>query len=147
MRALRILSLCSVMMVAVVAIASADPKGKVSLNGKPIPHAISEIDATVEVTEFRDGSDPLNIKLIPGAKRYTVCIVSRSPIAVLDAELPLSDTPDRFGVKVEDGREFSSCLLTSLQVEKRQGKRPPEGKNIHSYDYCLRCENVTVPTR
>jgi hypothetical protein len=108
----------------------------VELNGIPIQNANSTFEITREVTEFREGGAP-GIRLIPGLKRYTACVVADAPIAVLDAELPVIDTPSPFTVKVEDGREFSNCLVHSLktgEVEKNRG-----------FTYCLRCEDVTMP--
>ena len=129
-----------------VAPAAEPGAGRVSVNGTPLRHAVSFIDATVEVTEFRDGTNPNVVKLIPGAKRYTVCIVSKEPLKMFDAELPVADTPDRFTLMVEDGREFSSCLLTGLkQLQKPKG-RIHEGRASLLYKYCLRCEDITVPT-
>ena len=74
---------------------------------------------------------------LPGAKRYGVCVVATAPVAVLDAELPLGDTPDRFTVKIEDGREFGRCLLASLKTDGSGNKR--------RLTDCLRCEAVTIP--
>lgn len=108
----------------------------VSINGVVVPKATSTMDETQDVTEFRAGGDPA-ILLLPGAKRYGVCVVATAPVAVLDAELPLADTPDRFIVKVEDGREFSRCLLASLKADGSGNKR--------RLTYCLRCENITAP--
>ena len=88
------------------------------------------------ICEFRSGGDPA-ILLLPGAKRYGVCVVASGPVAALDAELPVADTPDRFTVQVEDGRQFGRCLLTSLKAEGSGNKR--------RLTYCLRCEDVTVP--
>jgi imidazole glycerol phosphate synthase subunit HisF len=108
----------------------------VSINGVAVPKATSTMDGTQDVSEFRAGGDP-TILLFPGAKRYGVCLVAAAPVAVLDAELPLSDSPDRFTVKTEDGREFSRCLLASLKTDGSGNKR--------RLTYCLRCENVTAP--
>ncbi len=113
---------------------SAAAAGDVSVNGIDIPRAVSTVESTQEVTEFRAIGQP--IQLVPGAKRYAVCVVAASPVAVLDAELPLPDTPSRFVVKVEDGREFANCLLASLKAEGAGGKR--------RLAYCLRCEDVTL---
>jgi hypothetical protein len=59
------------------------------------------------------------------------------PVAVVNAELPVGNTPDRFTVGIEDGRESSRCLLGSLKTDgSGNGRR---------LTYCLRCENVTTP--
>jgi hypothetical protein len=108
----------------------------VSIDGTVVPRASSTVEATQDVTEFRSGGDPA-ISLIPGSKRYTVCVITSAPVVVLDAELPLADTPDRFTVGIEDGRQFSRCLLASLKADGSGNKR--------RLTYCLRCENVTTP--
>jgi len=64
-------------------------------------------------------------------------VVATAPVAVLDAELPVADTPDRFTVGIEDGRQFSRCLLASLKTDGSGNKR--------RLTYGLRCENVTTP--
>lgn len=56
------------------------------------------------------------VHLISEPKRYTVRDVARAPIAVLDAELPVADVLNQFVVQVEDGREFSNCLMESLKT-------------------------------
>ena len=117
--------------------ALSDGGAGVVLNGTPIPYSTASVDATIEVAEFRDGSDPLVVRLVPGTKRYGVCIASRSPVALLDAELPLSDTPDRFRVRIADGREFGGCVLESLKLE-------PHSTSWRGYEYCLRCESLTA---
>lgn len=65
-----------------------------------------------------------------------MCVAAQAPLTLFDAKLPTSDTPSRFVVKVEDGREFSQCLLASLKTDDG-GKR--------RLTYCLRCEDVTTP--
>lgn len=119
---------------------------QVVLNGLPLFQAVSSLKATVDLVEYRDGSDPDVVRLLPGPKRFTVCILSRGPVKMLDAELPLADVPDRFTVEVEDGRELSGCLL----AEAGRGE-PPVRDRLHAardgaaYRYCLRCEDVTTP--
>ena len=120
-----------IVLMVVVAAALA---GDVELNGVEVPKAVTLIDVTQDVTEFRSGGDPA-IRLVPGPKRYGVCVSTASRVPALDAELPLADTPDRFTVKSDDGREFGACLLASLKVEAPEAKR--------RYTYCLRCEDVT----
>lgn len=128
-----------------VAPATDELVGHVMVNGTSLPYAVSFIDATVEVVEFRDGSNPNVVKLIPGAKRYTVCIASRVPVRVFDEELPVADTPDRFTVRVEDGRELSGCVLAGLKQAERPVERTRERRIGSLYRYCLRCEDVTLP--
>lgn len=120
--------------VVVASIPSLGVAGNVEINGVPVTRTVATIDSTQDITEFREGGSP-NVQLVPGIKRYGVCVMAQGPIAVLDAELPVSDTPSRFTVTVEDGRQFSRCLLASL--ERTTGKRP--------FAYCLRCEDVTTP--
>ena len=108
----------------------------VSVNGAIVPKATSTIDSTQDITEFRVGGDPA-IRLLPASKRYGVCVVAPAPVAVLDGELPVADSPDRFTVQVEDGRTFGRCVLASLKADGSGGKR--------RFTYCLRCEDVTTP--
>ena len=56
----------------------------VSINGTVVPKATSTVEATQDTTEFRSGGDPA-ISLLPGSKRYTVCVIAPAPVAVLDA--------------------------------------------------------------
>jgi hypothetical protein len=123
---------CAIVATLVSTRADAD----IAVNGAVVPKASSSIDSTQDVIEFRDGGNP-NILLIPGLKRFAVCVIAPAPIAMLDAELPLGVTPSRFTVRVEDGREFGQCLLANLKAEGSGGKR--------RLSYCLRCENVTAP--
>ena len=109
---------------------------EVAVNGAAVPKASSTIDSSQDVVEVQEGGGG-GILLVPGRKRYAVCLVAPAPIAALDAELPLGDDVTRFIVKVEDGRQFSQCLLASLKAEGSGGKR--------RLSYCLRCENVTTP--
>lgn len=67
------------------------------------------------MTEFREGGNAV-IRPISGPKRYTVCAVARARMAVLDAELPVAEVPNRFIVKVEDGCERGNCLMESLKT-------------------------------
>ena len=123
---------------AVVAtVASSRADAQVAVNSVVAPKARSSIDSTQDVLELREGGNPNILLLVPSLKRFGVCVVSPAPIAALDAELPLDDTPSRFTVRVEDSREFGQCLLASLKAEGSGGKR--------RLTYCLRCENVTAP--
>jgi hypothetical protein len=132
----RTLTVLACAVLATVAATRADANTNVALNGTVISKASSTIDSTQDVLELREGGNP-NVRLLPGLKRFGVCVISPGPIAALDAELPLDDTPSRFTVRVEDSREFGQCLLASLKAEGSGGKR--------RLTYCLRCENVTAP--
>ncbi len=109
---------------------------EVAVNGAAVPKAASTVEITQDVIEFREGGET-SPQVIPGAKRYGVCVVTPSPVAVLDAELPRADTVTRFTVQIEDGRAFGRCLVASLKTEGSGGKR--------RLTYCLRCEDVTTP--
>lgn len=128
---------------AIVALATAvgcgvAPAGPaVVIDGSPLPRATSTLDLAIDIGEFRDGASPDQIRLLPTAKRYGVCIVARDPVPVLDAVFPSSAPAGRFQVTVEDGRAFSKCLVRSLKSEG-------EGRN-RRLTYCLRCEDVTTP--
>lgn len=123
-------------LVAALTSTRAGADANVAVNGLDVPKASSSIDSTQDILEFREGGNP-NILLVPSVKRFAVCVIAPAPIAALDAELTLGDTPSRFTVRVEDGREFGQCLLASLRAEGSGGKR--------RLSYCLRCENVTTP--
>jgi len=124
------------LLIAAATLAAGRAEAQVAIDGSPVPKASSTIDSTQDVIEFREGGNP-NIALVPGLKRFAVCVIAPAPIAALDAELPLGDPPTRFTVRVEDGREFGQCLLANLKAEGAGGKR--------RLTYCLRCENVTTP--
>ena len=108
----------------------------VSVNGAVMPKASSTVDITQSLIEFREGGET-SPQVLPGAKRYGVCVTTPSPVAALDAELPRADGATRFIVQIEDGRSFERCLVASLKTEGSAGKR--------RLTYCLRCEDVTVP--
>jgi hypothetical protein len=128
-----------------MAAAPAAHAGTVAVNGVTLPRALGSVEATIDVTEFRDGNDPTVIRLVAGSKRYSVCVLTPDPVAVFDAELPLAASPDRFTVTVEDGREFSACLVERLEMVERPPARPRNSGPVQAYRYWLRCENVTVP--
>ncbi len=130
------IALASAVLASALAVTRADAAAAVTVNGGVVPKASSTIDSTQDVIEVSEGGNPGTL-LVPGRKRFGVCVVAPGPIAALDAELPVADTPTRFVVQVEDGRQFSQCLLTSLKAEGAGGKR--------RLTYCLRCENVTTP--
>jgi hypothetical protein len=106
----------------------------VTLNGTALPHAEARPDVTVAIVEIREGGDPV-IRLAPGLKRYGVSIVSRSPVAPLEAELPISAVSARFTVGA-GGRTFRNCVVASLSSDPQDGER---------LVYALRCEDVTIP--
>ena len=147
MRTSRIISICGALVFVAAAASPVAAHGSVSVNGTPIPETTPVMDATIEVTEFRDGTDPSIVKLAPGPKRYNVCVVSRNPIGVFDAELPLADQPDRFTVRVEDGREFGRCLLTDFHAGTKVAEHRRDARSVRIYKYCLRCEGVSTPGR
>jgi len=130
---------------AMVTSGPAAAAGQVLVNGMPLPRALASIDASIDVTEFRDGNDPTIVRLIAGSKRYGVCVLTPDPVGVFDAELPVADSADHFAIVVEDGREFSSCLMQSLNMVERPQGRMRNSEPFQAYKYCLRCENVTVP--
>jgi hypothetical protein len=109
---------------------------QVTVNGVLVPKATSTVEVTQDLVEFREGGDP-NPQVLPGAKRYGVCIATAAPVAILDAELPRADAATRMIVQIEDGRSFARCLVASLKTEGSGGKR--------RLTYCLRCEDVTTP--
>jgi hypothetical protein len=119
---------------ALIAFTTVASAGDVEVNGVAISKAATTMEATQDIVEFRDGGDPV-IRLIPASKRFAVCVVTQARMPVFDAELPVADTPDRFTIKTEDGREFARCLLAGLKVDSPADKR--------RYSYCLRCEDVT----
>lgn len=133
--ALKLLSLAGLVALTGVA-GSARAADDVSVNGVVIPRASSTVEITQDLVEFREGGDP-NPQVLPGAKRYGVCLATSAPVAVLDAELPRADSATRFIVQIEDGRTFGRCLVASLKTEGSGGKR--------RLNYCLRCEDVTTP--
>ena len=85
MRLLKLLAIYLTVTVVLTPGGVAETSGGVVLNGALIPHSTASVDATIEVSEFRDGNDPLVVRLVPGTKRYGVCIVARGPVALLDA--------------------------------------------------------------
>jgi hypothetical protein len=126
-------------LIALVAIAKGPPdaaKGGVTVSGTTIPHATSTISTTVDITEFREGTGDRCARLLSGCKHYAVCVVSPAPVAVLDAVLPQSAVVPSFSVGVEDGREFSQCLLSGLSTANN-------GKP--TFTYCFKCEDVSAP--
>jgi hypothetical protein len=140
----------AITMVALAAIGarSANPSaGGVTVNAAVIPRATSTTSTSVDITEFREGGDSTCPRLLADCKRYGVCINSPAPIAVLDAVLPQSAASARFTVGVEDGRQFSQCLLSTVNTANTSGA-PGFGhfdKSPHPYTYCFKCEDVAVP--
>ena len=111
-------------------------KGGVTVNGTAVPHATSTISTTVDITEFREGGGDRCGRLLSGCKHYAVCVVSPAPVPMLDAVLPQSAAAPSFSVEVEDGREFSQCLLSGLTTTNNG--RP-------TFTYCFKCEDVSAP--
>jgi hypothetical protein len=108
--------------------------GGVAVNGVAIPDARTRLDITVDIAEFREGGNPVAL-LLQGHKHYVLTVRAPSPVALFDAELPAGPAPNRFSVRVEDGREFTRCLVAGLATRDRP--RP--------FVYALQCENVGVP--
>ena len=109
----------------------------VQVDGVSLDGTQSNLNVTVDIIEYRQGEDPV-VHLTPGKHHYGVAIVSQSPIAMFDAELsPPTATQHQFTVTVEDGREFSRCLVAGL---KSAGSDPS-----HQLSYSLVCETVTPP--
>jgi hypothetical protein len=106
----------------------------VTLNGTALPQADARPDVTVGIVELRENGDPV-IRLVPGLKRYGVSVVSKSPIATLEAELPVTSASARFSVGA-GGRTFRNCLVASLASDPLDNER---------LVYALRCEGVTIP--
>ena len=115
-------------------VANTAANATVTLNGAVLSQADARPDVTVAVVEFRDTSDP-TIRVLAGVKRYGVSIVSKSPIAALEAELPLTATAARFSVGA-GGRTFRNCIVASLASDPLDSER---------LVYALRCEGVTIP--
>ena len=85
---------------------------RATLNGTALPQADARPDVTLAIVKVRESSDPV-IRLAPGIKRYSVSVVTKSPIPELEAELPISSTPSRFTVGA-DGRTLRNCVVASL---------------------------------
>lgn len=109
----------------------------VTLDGVPVPKAVSGLSVDVDVTEYRDGTDPNQCpRLISGCAHPQVCLRTPTPVPVLDAQLA-GATPSHFLVGIENGRSLQQCVLESLNSEGPIGRR--------RYNYCLRCEGVSGP--
>jgi hypothetical protein len=122
---------------AVLALGSAAFAGAVLLNGTALPEASATVDASQEMVEPRDGAAPNERRPVLGPKRYGVCLVTPDPVASLDAEVPVTGTPSRFTITVEDGRRLENCLLASFTSNGIGAKR--------RFTYCLRCEHAISP--
>jgi len=110
---------------------------EIKVDGSVIDHARSNLNIVIDVIEFRQGDDGL-VHLTAGKKHYGLAIVSPRPLPMFDAELPAANPqPHSFTVIIEDGREFSRCLVTGL---KSSGADP-----THNLSYSLACENVSTP--
>ncbi|MCC6849030.1 MAG: hypothetical protein IT294_11060 [Deltaproteobacteria bacterium] len=121
---------------AIAAVLPGRVAADVAIDGVVVPKAKVTMEITQDVIEFRTGTDP-NPQVLPGAKRYGVCVLAAAPVAALDAELPRGDTATRLTVQAGDGRTFVRCLVTGLETEGAGAK--------HQLKYCLRCEDVTIP--
>ena len=122
--------------VLLLTLGSAARAADVTLDGTVVPDASSTMSATVNITEFRDGTE-ICPRLLPGCPKLGVCIASPRPVAGLDGQLVSGAATARFAVGIEDGRVFQSCLLSTLDTK---------GGRLHrQYEYCLRCEGVTGP--
>ena len=119
---------------ACLLVANTAANAAVTLNGAALAHAEARPDVTIAITEVRENGGPV-IRLAPGIKRYGVSLVTRSPVAVLEAELPISSTSARFSVGA-DGRTFRNCVVASLASDPQDSER---------LVYALRCEDVTIP--
>jgi len=139
----------AITMVALAAIAARGPSpsaGGVTVNGAVVPHATSTTSTSVDITEFREGGDSTCSRLLADCKHYAVCINSPAAIAVLDAVLPQSAASTRFSVGVEDGRQFSQCLLSTVNTNTSAGPGFAHFDNSpRPYTYCFKCEDVTLP--
>jgi hypothetical protein len=120
--------------IACLVVVNTAANAAVTLNGAALAHAQARPDVTVAIAEVRETGSPV-IRLVPGIKRYGVSISTKSPIPVLEAELPISSTSAHFSVGV-DGRTFRSCVVASLATDPQDNDR---------LVYALRCEDVTIP--
>jgi hypothetical protein len=109
----------------------------IKVNGIRIDGARSNLNIVVDVIEFRQDDDPA-VRLTTSKKHYGLSVISPRPVPTFDAELPASDFPPHyFTVVVEDGREFSGCVVAGL---KSSGADPS-----HNLAYVLACGNVSTP--
>ena len=110
---------------------------EVVVNGITLTNTHADINMTIDVIEFRQGNAPV-AHLTTGRKHYGFSLISFVPVPMFEAELPLSSaTTSQFSVSVEDGREFSRCLVTGL-VSSGSG-------TDRRLIYTLRCEDVSLP--
>jgi hypothetical protein len=108
----------------------------VTIDGVPVPKAVSHMSIDVDITEFREGGDAGCPHLVAGCTLPRVCVDTFAPVPVLDAQLA-GAAAAHFAVGVEDGRQFQQCVLESLDSQKEKARR--------RYEYCLRCEGVAGP--
>jgi hypothetical protein len=102
----------------------------VFLDGRPLA-AHPEIEISAEPKEVRSGADG-TATLVPGPRRFAVCLVSQARIAPLDPGLLTLDPKiQRHEVRTEEGIGFKGCLVSGLRT-----RGPARGR---SYTYCLRC--------
>jgi hypothetical protein len=102
--------------------------GAVELNGVPIPKAVSTLEASQAIREFLDAGDP-SIRLIPGSRRYNVCIAAPSRIPVLDAELPLADVP-------HSSPSRSKTAGSRADASSRAARPAPPGRSAGACTAC-----------
>jgi hypothetical protein len=119
-----------------VFVSSAEAQG-IRVNGVRIDGARSNLNIIVDVIEFRQDDDP-TVRLTTSKKHYGLSVISPRPVPMFDAELPTSNFPPHyFTVTMEDGREFSGCVVAGL---KSSGSDPS-----HNLAYVLTCGNVNTP--
>lgn len=130
----RVLFLCLCLLLSCYSLVAAED---VVVNGITLTNAHADINITIDVIEFRQGADPV-VHLTTGRKHYGLSLTSPVPVPMFEAELPFSNsTPNQFSVSVEDGREFSRCLVTGLVSSGSATDR--------RLVYMLRCEDVSLP--
>ena len=116
------------------AIVSSGPAMAVTINGAIVAAAETRPAITVDVAEYRDGTSNF-ARLLPGNKHYALSVVSRDPIAVLDAQLPVDAAPAQFTIGADGGRTYLGCVVAGLSSEGSGGG--------YRYVYALRCVDVS----
>jgi len=107
------------------------------VNGIGLTGTHSNLNITIDLIEFRQGDDSV-VRLTTGRKHYGLSLLSRAPIPMFDAELPLSNAhPNQFTVAVEDAREFRRCLVKGLSSSGSDSS--------YRLAYSLACEDVSPP--
>jgi len=108
----------------------------VVINGLVAHGARANLNITVDLIEYRQGDDAM-VHLTTGKKHYGLAVVSPRPLPQFDPELLLSTTAQPFTVSVEDGREFTGCLVTGLKTVG-----PDTAPRL---SYALACESMSLP--